>query len=493
MKILVWNCRGARRQGVVDAARALFQRFNPDLVILMETRTSVDGAVETIDQLMFHDQIIISAEGYAGGMWLLWNSNQVTLSQQRMSNRMVHAMISFNHAAQPFMLSAVYNYPQPHLQNQVWDELLQFSSNVTANWLVVGDFNCILNLNEKKGGGKIRLKKILGFRDCIAKCGLIDLGYAGHPFTWNNRRYGKDFICERLDRALANEGWCNYFPNSKVFHLTTSISDHSPILINTNEHSNRSPRLFRYEIAWSLEASFRKIVEESWKTQNMHNTDKYFYDVYNIFRRKTIMWKKSVFGNLNQKIEDINKKLEHTLYQLETNYSENIHKEFLNLEKEHQLLLKQKELYWKQRARITWLKEGDNNTKIFHAYASNRRRRNLIQSIKLENNNWITDLESIQSVFIENFKRLYSSTQTNMFSFHTLDCPSVKESDHENLINIPNNEEILKGLKCIGPDKAPGPDGLNAHFFVTYWDSVGPHIVKIIRDFFYLKYHNPSY
>lgn len=216
----------------------------------------------------------------------------------------------------------------------------------------------------------------------------------------------------------------------------------------------------------------------------MHNTDKYFYDVYNIFRRKTIMWKKSVFGNLNQKIEDINKKLEHTLYQLETNYSENIHKEFLNLEKEHQLLLKQKELYWKQRARITWLKEGDNNTKNFHAYASNRRRRNLIQSIKLENNNWITDLESIQSVFIENFKRLYSSTQTNMFSFHTLDCPSVKESDHENLINIPNNEEILKGLKCIGPDKAPGPDGLNAHFFVTYWDSVGPHIVKIIRDFF---------
>lgn len=191
MKILVWNCRGARRQGVVDAARALFQRFNPDLVILMETRTSVDGAVETIDQLMFHDQIIISAEGYAGGMWLLWNSNQITLSQQRMSNRMVHAMISFNHAAQPFMLSAVYNYPQPHLQNQVWDELLQFSSNVTANWLVVGDFNCILNLNEKKGGGKIRLKKILGFRDCIAKCGLIDLGYAGHPFTWNNRRYGK--------------------------------------------------------------------------------------------------------------------------------------------------------------------------------------------------------------------------------------------------------------------------------------------------------------
>lgn len=37
------------------------------------------------------------------------------------------------------------------------------------------------------------------FNDCISECGLTDIGFRGHPFTWTNHRFGitlfvKDFI-----------------------------------------------------------------------------------------------------------------------------------------------------------------------------------------------------------------------------------------------------------------------------------------------------------
>ena len=41
-------------------------------------------------------------------------------------------------------------------------------------------------------------------------------------------------------------------------------------------------------------------------------------------------------------------------------------------------LLKMQKRYWKQREKITWIKEGDAGTKIFHAHATMRHIRNTI-------------------------------------------------------------------------------------------------------------------
>lgn len=38
-------------------------------------------------------------------------------------------------------------------------------------------------------------------------------------------------------------------------------------------------------------------------------------------------------------------------------------------------LLEKQEVYWKQRAKQYWLKDGDQNTRFFHNYASGKKKR----------------------------------------------------------------------------------------------------------------------
>jgi hypothetical protein len=131
-------------------------------------------------------------------------------------------------------------------------------------WLLAGDFNDIMSMNEKKGGVPASIRKCNLFKERIDACQLIDIGSVGAIYTWRGPVYhGGQRIYERLDRALSNDLWRLAFPDGYVKVLPRlDFSDHHPLLICPFDGSHATaPKQFRFESAWLIDDSYYRMLE----------------------------------------------------------------------------------------------------------------------------------------------------------------------------------------------------------------------------------------
>lgn len=130
-------------------------------------------------------------------------------------------------------------------------------------WCVIGDYNDILSDEEKKGRSERAPWLIRGFRQAMIDAGLIDLQMNGYEFTWFKSLGTVRAVEEKLDRALVNSSWCNLFPAAALEFLTTTSSDHYPLLLSCklSEIVHRNSQRFKFENAWLAEPDFRDQVK----------------------------------------------------------------------------------------------------------------------------------------------------------------------------------------------------------------------------------------
>ena len=139
------------------------------------------------------------------------------------------------------------------------------------------------------------------------------------------------------------------------------------------------------------------------------------------------------------------------------------------------------EIMWKQRSRITWLTEGDRNTRFFHLRASQRRRRNYISKLKNQDGQF-TDNQVEMGVMATDFYRtLYTSEGTVNMNLVLDTVPAkVTMAMNESLVAPFDKDEIKRVLFQMFPTKAPGPDGLPAHFFQRHWELCGDEVTEVV-------------
>ena len=69
------------------------------------------------------------------------------------------------------------------------------------------------------------------------------------------------------------------------------------------------------------------------------------------------------------------------------------------------------EVSWKQKPRMLCIKEGDNNTKIFHKMANSQRRHNHIGMLEMDGVTYEDEAEMPDRV-VQFYKKLYKETRS---------------------------------------------------------------------------------
>lgn len=71
---------------------------------------------------------------------------------------------------------------------------------------------------------------------------------------------------------------------------------------------------------------------------------------------------------------------------------------------------REEELFWQQRCRVLWTKEGDNNSKFFHAQTKQRRARNRLIGLYNTSGVWVDEDYEVEEVAVDYFQDIFSST-----------------------------------------------------------------------------------
>uniref|UniRef100_A0A803QBB4 Reverse transcriptase domain-containing protein n=1 Tax=Cannabis sativa TaxID=3483 RepID=A0A803QBB4_CANSA len=123
--------------------------------------------------------------------------------------------------------------------------------------------------------------------------------------------------------------------------------------------------------------------------------------------------------------------------------------------------LDRRALYWKQRAKISWLNEGDKYSKFFFLLATIRGRRNAIGSILNREDTWITRQDLIGKEYTDFLTGIFSGNDAGrVMNCESLIHDRLSDLENEDLVRIPSFDEIRKTLFAMGSSKAPGPDGI---------------------------------
>ncbi|KAA3461511.1 reverse transcriptase [Gossypium australe] len=132
------------------------------------------------------------------------------------------------------------------------------------------------------------------------------------------------------------------------------------------------------------------------------------------------------------------------------------------------------ELYWAQRARVNWLKDGDCNTSFFHKMVEQRHFRNRISELVDADGVRHTETEEMIKVAADYFEDLFTASEIGMDEhLFSMVKSKVTDSMNESLLKPFTEEDVWDAVKSMPPLKAPGVDG-----FSQYWHIVGQDISR---------------
>lgn len=300
-KSLFWNIRSISSSGTLERLEQFIILQKPSFIAICEPFNKADKLVKFRNMLGF-------ANAYSNSnsqIWIFWDD---FLDCRVVEENEQQVTCIINWMGISILVSSVYAKCDAALREKLWDSLRDTADKYNLPWYIAGDFNCIVDLSEKKGGRPHIMSKSLPFLQCIMDCELLDPGYSGSTFTWCNGWCPERRVWKRLDRVLVNHEWMNLFDSTSVNHLISTGSDHSPLFVIAKSTQREPIKYFKFLDFWTDEPNFKEVVEQAWNMDVQGSPMWRFHLKLKNTCKKLSEWSRNSVGNIFDTVKDLEKK-----------------------------------------------------------------------------------------------------------------------------------------------------------------------------------------
>ncbi|XP_074298451.1 uncharacterized protein LOC141629330 [Silene latifolia] len=427
--------------------------FTPRGITFMDALNLSMQKARTESRKKLGFQVDISENGHhpGGRVWILWDPNLYQVDVLNINEQCIHYKVYDKMQKVSFLFTLVYGFNKIQERESLLESLKGYSVSVASPWLVCGDFNSIISVDERIGGADVTWAEIAPMRSMMSDCNLHELKVTGSYYTWNNKHENDTKVYSRLDRVIVNDDWILSYPDSMARFCTKGLYDHCPCVINLTENHIRKKSAFKYFNMWSMAANFSEVVKEGW------NCDIQSTPMFRVVKKLKGLKKK--LKNLDREqfsdIENLTHVTELSLKHFQDQLSKDpLNPELCNAKREGAQdlvnLTKARNSFLAQKAKENWVKNGDENTAFFHASIKRRRAFNRVYHIKDNEGKLCTTPQGIKSAFEEYYIGLLgSSTEVT-----------------------PIHKGVIRN----------GPDGYSSQFFKDSCAIVGKDICNAVRN-----------
>ena len=129
----------------------------------------------------FDNWFRVEVDGFSGGLWLFWNS-EIHIHVIKSHPQFIHMEIETN-GQDNWLFTLIYGSPSPQLRKFLWSELSSKKLNLNSPWMLAGDFNVVVSMDEVSNPNNFRHRSNSQFSQWLFDEALIDLGYQGDRLT----------------------------------------------------------------------------------------------------------------------------------------------------------------------------------------------------------------------------------------------------------------------------------------------------------------------
>ncbi|XP_039066643.1 uncharacterized protein LOC120212383 [Hibiscus syriacus] len=371
-----------------------------------------------------------------GRIWVLWQ-NHLSCSISSIFDQSITIKSTFGDKV--FFLTAVYGSNDSFSRRQLWNQRSTMASVVGSDaWLIGGDFNVILNMEESSNAvNSATVSDISDFQRCVEELGIFD------------------------------HHWFVAFPSSVVEFHAPGDSDHYPALVWFHKDAPiDKPKPFKFFNFWTTHPDFISIVKNSWQSLTTGNPAHALFLKLKILKRCLKELNMSHFHDISGQVQRKRDELQNIqLSNLCAALAGSFIKDELEAGRELNSLEQAELLFYKQKAKVDWIRDGDQGTRLFYSIVANKRTCNTIRALYNQDGVKLDSFEGMSNEVIRFFKDQLGVTDPDVQSYNiniirSLLDYSLPRGAADILIKDVSDAEIKDAIWGQGNNKSPGPMAL---------------------------------